>query len=352
MSHGGNQTQRVDIIDSFDPRIEGRAAQKGTFFRYIPVIGNAVLLVKQDDGFSTDWVDVASGAAQPVTPVSAASVANVTIATAPATIDGIAYTTVLLKDQTLPAQNGVYDFHGAGQPLTRNSSWDEAAEFSVGRQVFVVGGTTQANTLWINQLAVVTLGTDPIEFVEISSASFMLTNFSNSVAASKNLDLGTHKLVNVLDPTLAQDAATKNYVDTHSDATKMNTNFSNAVPSTVAIDLNSHLIHNVLDPVAQQDAATKNYVDFPAFRIITGTDTLVTGVDRKAICNAGAGAFVLNLPPNQNGLTFIIGQAATNVGVFTITPNGGDTLDANIQAIFNSNQPVEITCQAGVWYAI
>jgi hypothetical protein len=34
-------------------------------------------------------------------------------------------------------------------------------------------------------------------------------------AAAANVDLGTSfKLINVLDPTLAQDAATKNYVDT------------------------------------------------------------------------------------------------------------------------------------------
>jgi hypothetical protein len=35
------------------------------------------------------------------------------------------------------------------------------------------------------------------------------------VLLQQNVDLGTSfKLINVLDPTLAQDAATKNYVDT------------------------------------------------------------------------------------------------------------------------------------------
>jgi hypothetical protein len=38
---------------------------------------------------------------------------------------------------------------------------------------------------------------------------------SGFAAAAANVNLGTSfKLINVLDPTLAQDAATKNYVDT------------------------------------------------------------------------------------------------------------------------------------------
>ena len=61
MGKGGNKTERVDIIDSYDPRVVGRAAQKGTFFRYIPSIGNPILLVKTDDGFSTNWSPVGGG---------------------------------------------------------------------------------------------------------------------------------------------------------------------------------------------------------------------------------------------------------------------------------------------------
>lgn len=58
MGLGGSVTQRIDIIDSYDPRVTGRAAAKGTIFRYIPSVGDAAILMKQDNGFSTNWVDV------------------------------------------------------------------------------------------------------------------------------------------------------------------------------------------------------------------------------------------------------------------------------------------------------
>lgn len=197
MGQGGSKLFRVDVADKVDPRVAGRAGQKGTLFRYIPAVGDCTVLIKQDDGFSTNWTPISGTAALP-TAVSVASVANVNIAVAPATIDGVAYTTALLKDQALPAENGVYDFNGAGNPLTRSAGWDEAAEFEPGREVFVQDGNTQADTLWINELAVTVLGVDPVEFQEIPNASFMLKDFSNSTPAVKDQDFGNFKLINVV----------------------------------------------------------------------------------------------------------------------------------------------------------
>lgn len=89
-----------------------------------------------------------------------------------------------------------------------------------------------------------------------------------------------------------------------------------------------------------------------AFRIVTNNDSVSAAVDYKIVCNAGAGSFTLNLPPGSNGLNYILVQAASNSGVFTIVPDGADVLDTNIQAIFNSNQPVPITFISGTWYAV
>lgn len=69
MAFGGNITQRIDIIDIYDPRVVGRAAAKGTLFRYIPPVGLPELLIKDDDGFSTNWTSVGGGAIPVTVPV-------------------------------------------------------------------------------------------------------------------------------------------------------------------------------------------------------------------------------------------------------------------------------------------
>lgn len=74
MGKGGNKTQRIDITDNYNPQIVGRAAQKGTLFRYIPPIGVPIVFMKADEGFSTNWLaigDFGSGIVELIDEVSA-----------------------------------------------------------------------------------------------------------------------------------------------------------------------------------------------------------------------------------------------------------------------------------------
>ena len=77
---------------------------------------------------------------------------------------------------------------------------------------------------------------------------------------SGNLDANSNRITDLADPTAAQDAATKNYVDT---TTTANPIYVAAAGDTMSGELamGTNKVTGVGDPTAAQDAATKNYVD-------------------------------------------------------------------------------------------
>jgi hypothetical protein len=81
-----------------------------------------------------------------------ASTGNVTVATAPASLDGITLSggdLVLLKDQTIGSENGLWVFNGTGSALTRSSSMAVTTTPPAGLMVTVSEGVTYANSLWM-----------------------------------------------------------------------------------------------------------------------------------------------------------------------------------------------------------
>jgi hypothetical protein len=103
--------------------------------------------------------------------VIAASVANVTISSAPASIDGVTLTSgdrVLLKDQSTASQNGIYIFNGTGSALTRSTDMDSWTEVW-GSVLLSVEGTVNAGAKWVNTNSTTgTLGTTAIGFTAFS----------------------------------------------------------------------------------------------------------------------------------------------------------------------------------------
>jgi hypothetical protein len=103
----------------------------------------------------------------------AASVANVTISSAPSTVDGVTLATndrILLKNQSAPAENGIYQFNGTGSALTRTNDADTFAEI-VAAALLITEGTTNAASKFVNNnIDGGTLGTTAITFVAFSSA--------------------------------------------------------------------------------------------------------------------------------------------------------------------------------------
>lgn len=170
-------------------------------------------------------------------------------------------------------------------------------------------------------------------YVDVLDAENVKRN--GTVPFTANQSLGSFKLTNVLDPTAAQDAATKNYVDL-ADAAFIKHN------GTVAFTGNQSLggfkLTSVLDPTAAQDAATKNYVDTADATLIHANGSVAFTADQSL------GGFKLTNLANPT----VAQDAATKTYVDTAT--GGATLQSaynNGAAItLGANGPVALTKSA------
>ncbi len=138
----------------------------------------------------------------------------------------------------------------------------------------------------------------------------VLSTTPTGVSILQPLNMNAQAINAVLDPVLAQDCATKAYVDSSSGAVALDSVLlaGNSAGAT-AIDMNSNLINNVLNPVGPQDAATKNYVD--GFASSTTLNTTFDGV--------GATSAAVNVKFAKQGnvatITFVDGVTITGDGI-------------------------------------
>jgi len=82
---------------------------------------------------------------------------------------------ILIKDQASTFQNGIYTVTTVGSGasnwvLTRATDMDTPSQF-VGATVFVINGSTQAGQTWTESAVVVTIGTDPVTFVQTGDST-------------------------------------------------------------------------------------------------------------------------------------------------------------------------------------
>ena len=131
-----------------------------------------------------------------------ATTANIAdIADPPAAIDGVTLTDgmrVLVKNQSSTAENGIYVYDLATTALVRASDYNTATEIDPGDFVFVSGGSTYADTGWVQTETITTLGTDPISWTQFSGAGtyvagngLTLTGNSFSINTGVTVDLST-----------------------------------------------------------------------------------------------------------------------------------------------------------------
>jgi hypothetical protein len=125
------------------------------------------------DAATKAYVDSVAQGLDIKTSVRVATTANINIASPGAAIDGItlaAGNRVLVKNQSTPAENGVYIFATSASAMTRATDMDAGAEFP-SSFLFVEEGTINQDTGWVcTTNAPVTVGTTPIAFAQFSGA--------------------------------------------------------------------------------------------------------------------------------------------------------------------------------------
>ena len=109
------------------------------------------------------------------------------------------------------------------------------------------------------------------------AAAHSAIKISDLAAPSTSVAFSAQKITGLADPTLAQDAATKAYVDGRK--------VTDLTAPTSSFSMNSQSITNLADPTSAQDAATKAYVDATAsgldiktsVRVATTADITLSG---------------------------------------------------------------------------
>jgi len=153
--------------------------------------------VSAQDSATKNYVDNNIQGLDAKASVKAATTANVTLAGgAPNTLDGVtlaANDRVLVKDQTAPAQNGIYTVTTLGTGA--NGTWTRATDMDAWTEVpsaytWIEQGTTQADTGWVSTAdAGGTLGTTSITWTQFSGAGQIISG-AGLTKTGNMLDVG------------------------------------------------------------------------------------------------------------------------------------------------------------------
>jgi len=273
-------------------------------------VTNLPLPSNSTDAASKAYVDAVSEGLHIHAAAVAATTANINLATDLENgdiLDGVTLATgnrVLVKNQSTASQNGIYVVQASGAAV-RATDFDAPAEVDGGDFIFVTGGTTQADTGWVQTSELVaTIGTDPIYFTQFSGAGTFLAGYGlyldgNTFNANANVLASLDYVANAVSDhaDLVHDVhgidglTDGNIVGTDKLQTLTNKTLGSSVTLGADLDaVNSYTIVNLEEPSNNQDAATKFYVD----NAITGVGNTISGLDTDDIAEGTTNLYYSN----------------------------------------------------------
>lgn len=237
------------------------------------------------------------------------------------TIDGVVLAVgnrVLVKNQTNPAQNGIY-IVSAGA-WSRAADADSADEINTAT-IAVTLGNTQKNTQWTSTSTITTVGSDPITFGQISGAG--------TYSAGTNLTLTGNVFSVVGNPSFSGDVTAPNLVYN---------NGSYANPSWITSLAFSKITGYTVPTLQQVTTSGNTTADAINVPIINIRETAGFGVGMK-IDNRNATqqyAFAVDASVVDDGMFSILDMTAGQVPRFSIEKTTGNILSyASIRAAAN-----------------
>ncbi len=117
-----------------------------------------------------------------------------------ATVDGVvvsALTRVLVKNQTTASQNGIYEVQASG-PATRAPDYNNIENMRPGKLVGVLSGDINAQTFWSFFNPNLTVGTDPIVYVNLSesiSGTEYFAGFGINILVDNSIEVDSSSVI-------------------------------------------------------------------------------------------------------------------------------------------------------------